>query len=454
MKRVLTILGALAVSVGAIGLSSTADAGDDPPTPSVVVFAGATGSQKGNLAAYPPSFIVDGGATITPTCAAGTPAENAFAAAVQYTCDLAPGSSYELVLPTPPAPHAVVRSCGLLGGPIIDFTSGSGLVICRATVVAPTVAIDKVLPQLESGPLEVDDFTLEIFPEFGGEVVGTTNDPSPEMCESEEDIGILCGWVELEPGRYALGEEPEYGYTPFRPVCESDWPDGGGVIIGEERFDDLNATFGITPEPDDLFSYFARCTVGNLYVESQLDVYKTVTNDDGRTATPDDWTIELYDDEGAIVTTVACALDGTCLSDTFPIGQYTVGEVGPDGYVSTVTQTVTTEPIDLEILPDEEATFVLEWGNRVDITIASDDQPTTTSTTSTTTTTTTTIADSTTTTEGPTTTAGSQTTTTAFDAGAGTLPATGSGQRNASMALLAIGLLLFGTAAVLTTRRR
>ncbi len=453
MKRVLTIVGTIAVAAGSIGLSTTADAGIGTPVAPVRVIVNAAGSQASNVAAYPPSFIVDGGVTITPSCTPDGPVDNGFSSSIEYTCALAAGSSYELVLPDPPTPFEVTRLCQPSGDATIDLTVDptttiEGGYFCVAAVIAPTIVLDKILPGSESGPLAETDFTLEVFPSAGGEAVGSDTDPSADVCEEVADIDTRCGYVEVDPGTYVVGEQAEYGYFPLLVECSSDpfgEDDDDPIIIGPppERIDSTDAEVTVTPVTDDMFSYFAGCSIGNIYVESQLDVFKTVTNDDGGTATPGDWTVELFDDEGAMVTSVACAADGTCLSDTFPIGQYTVGEVGPDGYDSTVSRTVTTETFPVEALPDEDATFDLDILTQVDITIASDDQPTTT----------TTIAESTTT-AGPTTTAGLQTTTTAFDAGAGTLPATGSSQRNASIALLAFGLVLFGAAAVLATRRR
>lgn len=436
MKRVLTILGALAVATGTIGLSSSASAGD-PSMVDVTVNVAATGSQAANVATYVPTFIVDGGpGTITPTCTAEPVPGSALGSGITYTCPLPPGSTYEVTIPEPPSPHERVRFCAGDGTPVIDL-GGEPLpesVQCFAFAIAPMIVLEKDLPQpeSESGPLEVPDFTLEVFPAGGGAAVGTTNDPSVDPCAADVDLGTLCGFVEVERGDYVVGEASEYGYVPLDVECRAEWFADGPTPL--EPIDNPDAAVSIDPEANQLTQYFSGCTISNYYVESRVDVFKTVTNDDGGTATPDDWTIELFDDEGTAVTSVACATDGTCISDTFPIGQYTVGEVGPDGYESSVSRTIIT--IATEALPDPEATFDLEFLTAVDITVASDDQPTTTTTT----------AEPTTTVE--------LTTTTDFGAGAGTLPATGSTQRNANIALVAVGLVLFGAAALVATRRR
>jgi LPXTG-motif cell wall-anchored protein len=155
---------------------------------------------------------------------------------------------------------------------------------------------------------------------------------------------------------------------------------------------------------------FAQCEVTNRYYEGDLVVTKSVVNDDGGAATPDQFTAEVYTEPGgSLVTTATCAADGSCIDATFPIGDYRIGESGPEGYTPSVSCSVTREPDGpppigttppvglIEAIAGDDAVATVEPYGEVTCAITNDDPTTTTTTTTTTTlapttTTTTTLA--------------------------------------------------------------
>ena len=195
------------------------------------------------------------------------------------------------------------------------------------------------------------------------------------------------------------------------------------------------AAFTIGVEPGDT----VQCVITNQYYEGNVRLTKTLTNDDGGTATMADFTLELFRaGDGTPVATGVCAADGVCLEGDFPIGDYVVGEIGPDGYTRTVTQQIS-QLVSEQL--EAEAAFTLEVDSEVIVNVASNDQPTTTTTT------TTTVA--------PTTAAPTVApTTSALAAGAGTLPPTGPTDNTGTFAAIAIALLLLGAGATALARRR
>jgi hypothetical protein len=480
---VVAALIATTVSVG------TVDAGAGPVTRDVTIRVLVGGSQAAEVTSYLPTITPNGGGgVIEPACVSLVTLDGGFAEELQLTCPVLVGDTYTVEIMTPPAPFSIETRCSDAGGGLVE---GNQLVVgpdgpepgCFVLVVAPTVFLDKRVVGVEPGPLDNSDFVLEVYPAAGGAPVATASDPGVDECADADDVGVDCAFVELPLGDYVLGEEPEYGYLPAFVQCGTepfgdgggDGGDGGGGIIvpleplvpaDPEIIDHPGNAFSLTDEEP-----FVFCGVLNVFVEGTINITTTVVNDDGGTAGPEDWTVELYDDTSTLVASAPCNADGSCLSGDFPIGEYTVGEVGPDGYSTSVSVTVTPpdEPLFpgegdgggdelvliTEIIDDPNATFDLEPLAVVDVEIVHDDQPASTTTTTVAPTTTTTV---TTTTVTPTTAAPTTpttlVTTTAFDAGAGTLPATGGDDgRTRNVALVAIVLLGFGLAATRLARR-
>lgn len=451
------LISAIGLATAAVALGTTggpADAGVTVASRDVTILVNVGGSQEASIASYTPSFTPAGSGSLVGDCTAAPVTDSGFFSQIEYTCTLMTDDTYTVSIPAPPSPFIVDTRCSDAGGAL---AAGDQLVVpaavgeeigCIIGVVAPTVVLEKRVVGDPPGPLTQDDFVLEVYPAGGGSPVATASDPGVDECTTTGDIGVECGFVEVPLGDYVIGEQREYGYFPALVQCQSEpFGDGGGdggpiIITPLEIIDDPNGEFTLSME-----SPFAFCAVLNAYVEGEINITKTVTNDDGGTATPDDWTIELYDDTMTLVTSVPCNADGTCLSGSFPIGEYTVGEDGPDGYTSSVSVTLTeVEPS--EIIDDPNAVFELPPFGTADVVVASDDQPTTTTTSTTSTTVAPTTAAPTTAT--PTT----LVTTTAFDAGAGTLPATGGDDgRTRNVALLAFVLLGVGVAATRLARR-
>lgn len=447
------------------------EAGPAPPVISAEFTVTVAGSQVANAATYVPTITPAGSGGQVGDCAVSVVVSAPYLVTTEYVCDLLVGDTYTISVPTPPAPHRATYQCGTTGVSPTDQLDLTGEPLfggCFIGVVAPTVFVEKVVLGDETGPLTSDEFVLTVHPADGGAAVGSDSDPDEAFCDLPTDIGVLCGYIEVPTGDYAIGEEREYGYVPAiaecrpEPFAESEEPppiiiDPEIVPLPPERIDDPSGEPIATFTLDDDVTGFVFCAVGNFYAEGEITIAKTVTNNHGGTAGPEDWTVELYDDTNMIVDEAVCNPDGSCLSGTYPVGQYTIGERGPEGYTSTLTIEIT-EDAPLEALADPDATFDLEPFAIVDATIASEDQPTSTSSTSTTTTsTTTTVADSTTTTVtsttvAPVTTAGP--TTTAFDVGGVTLPPTGSDSGTSSLALAAALFVLLGGAALVATRRR
>jgi hypothetical protein len=105
--------------------------------------------------------------------------------------------------------------------------------------------------------------------------------------------------------------------------------------IGEASdFDELIAS-------GDLTLYFGTSADHNNYNKDVLDcdypatltVCKVVINNDGGTATADDWDLIVLDNEGSEVARQSPASDAdNCVSFTLSAGSYTISEEGPGGY--------------------------------------------------------------------------------------------------------------------------
>lgn len=392
-SRLISAVAAVAAAVGLGATAGTVDAGAIAPTDEVTIIVAVGGSQAASAATYVPSFdaagsgALVGSCTVEPETGIGTPGP--FGAFLRYTCTVTNQDTYTVSLPDPPAPFVVDSTCTDDTGTVAP---GDQLVVdttdpditeptCFFFVIAPMIILDKEIFELEdlpTGPLDSDDFLLEVYPAAGGAPIATVTDPSPDLCVAADEVGVKCGFAEVPFGEYVIGERSEYGYFGIVQGCTTDgFPgDGGGgdppIITRSERLEMIGGAITISEE-----SLFQRCLVANFYVEGTIEIAKSVVNDNGGTATPDDWTMELYDDTGALVTSAPCDADGTCLSGSFPIGEYTVGEIGPDGYVSSIDIEIT-EPVDEEALDDPDAVFELTPLATVDVLVVSDDQPTTT----------------------------------------------------------------------------
>ncbi|TDT14816.1 LPXTG-motif cell wall-anchored protein [Ilumatobacter fluminis] len=347
-------------------------------------------------------------------------------------CDLEPGTDYSLGLDPLPANYDSYVSCGQpqLNERIVDdgnsLTIAAGALTDCWVVIGANMAVltKEVVVPLEGGPetpADPADFVLEVYNGDGGLHDSGSVATSPECDWLLGSDGVPCFYTDLESGDYSFGEQPVQGYFGAVTECDSD-------VGPDERFDDaLNQTVTVDPTP---FGRWFTCNVRNTYAEGEITLTKTLVNDDGGTATMSDFTLELYEG-GTIIDSGMCAADGSCLTGTYPVGSYTVGETGPDGYTRTVTQEVL---VPTEQLADAEAQIELGPLEQVTVNVESDDTPTTTTTT---------LA--------PTTTA-LQTTTTAFDAGSVTLPPTGD-DSSTNIALIAAGLLLLGGAGLVLSRR-
>jgi LPXTG-motif cell wall-anchored protein len=321
-----------------------------------------------------------------------------------------------------------------------EFTIDQGVssVDCYVTVVLPAVIIDKIVG---SGDATPSDFTMEVYDDVGTKV-GEDVDPTTGFCGEFSETLDDCAVIALPEGAYQIGEIAAPGYVPTNVWCTTFTPP---ISQPEEAFPAGIGEFELG-NPDDEDDPFAHCIVTNDFYEGDLIVEKVVVNDDGGTATADQFTAEIYREaDGTMVTSQQCAANGDCLSETLPIGEYRIGESGPSGYTPTVVCTETSEPTPLpgistvpplvEAIPGAEALATVERDGEVTCVITNDD-PTTTTTTM--------LATTTTDLGGqpvvPTTLAP-------------ILPATGPNDSNGTMAVIALVLLAVG-GSLLALRRR
>lgn len=359
-----------------------------------------------------------------------------------YVCGVAPGT-YDLGFPSTPSNYYLDSYC-YQGGGIEEVLPGEQNSVtveagveytCEIRLRTNMVLVDKYLEAPEGVETGVDEFVIELYDDTGA-MVGSATDPDPAECGSLGDyLSGACGIIEVLDGEYFLGEAD--GVMGFMPV---DWGCSDIRDVALEVFDasgESDLSVFSDGEGNEVFT----CGVLNAYYESAITVTKTVVNDDGGTSTPSAWTMELYDNADALVATGVCDdTTGVCIDGDFPIGDYTVGQTGPDGYTHTIN--VTSLFLPTERIDDPAAEFTVERFAEYSVEVVSDDVTTTTS--STTTTTTTTVAP--TTTQGP--------TTTAVGAAVVTLPSTGSTERSGQVAALAALLVVFGAGALAMSRRR
>ncbi len=322
---------------------------------------------------------------------------------------------------------------------IPEFTIGRADAECSINIDLPTVFIDK-----EVQGASVSDFDLEVYGE-GGALAATANDPEQAFCLDDDgfinlgDFGGECATVQLPAGSYQLGESGPVGFLPTAVWCRSN--------VLEERFPDGVGEFQLSTDFQTIgAALFVYCRIVNEPFDGRVVVDKVVVNDDGGTATPDDFTAEVFrEGDGMLQTSGDCAADGSCINTEVPIGPYRIGETGPDGYDATVACVVTVEPdppsIDTQVpngdvsvteaIPGADAAFEIEPFGEVTCTITNDDRP-----------------QPTTTTAPPTTAPPTPPTTMAAQ-----LPATGNG--NTAWQIAAVGgMMLLAGSALLAVRRR
>jgi LPXTG-motif cell wall-anchored protein len=487
MRKWQRVAGAAALLAGTAVTSGTVEAGDipDPDIGAVTISVLVYGFEADNIDDWRPELFVDGTDEAFVLCGPSVDEfDEALHAGRLYECPVTEETTFTLGFPTPPENYQVEFECRddlfideAFDDPGATFTidgSTTVNVLCDVVMWTNMVFVDKLFPYQDEGgegpseaPVTPDpdggaehgDFTIELY-DGDGELVGAGSDDDGTICDAFEDAAAgVCLGFEVPPGFYGLGEITVPGYQAVDVFCgdvgvpgdDIEGPEGpiNEVPLGLEQFPvSEDTSFDIDPIPG--FSYY--CQIINQYFEGSVTLTKTITNDSGRNAQLGDFTLELYRADGTLVDSGECGDDGVCLQGDYPIGDYVVGEVGPDGYTRTVTQEVGETP--LEQLTEPGAAFTLEPFAEVTINVKSDDEPLPPTTTTTTPTTTTLPATTTTeepatavpTTQGP--------TTTAIDAGVVTLPATGGSDNTGTLAAVALALLLLGAGTTALARRR
>lgn len=334
----------------------------------------------------------------------------------------------------------------------------------------PILYIDKIADEL--GELGASDFPLEVYSTEGEVFTGT--DPSDELCEFQNIIlkrpadgteariadDSLCAAIPLLPGEYTMGEIlPEYGYEPGSFECETepsrydffDQPDE--KLEPAEDYSFVHGDGGLIGNEIPFFPA-TLCRLTNDYVEVDVTADLVVVNDDGGTATADQFTIEVFDSSGVKVDEGVDpdpALGNDLVDFVLPVGDYTFGVSGPDGYTSSAVVNVT--PVEeTEIIPTG-ADFTAASDQDVAGVITVDDPPAEPAPTTLPPTTVppTTLAP---TTVPPTTLAPAPAPPSPPTTITMILPETGGGSnQTGTIVLMALGALLLGGGAVLATRR-
>ena len=459
MKRFASMC-AVALSLGAgLAVTSPAAAGTSGGIRvNYQVFGGddpATVGDALDLELFVEPATVGGSGTLVPGCSVG--GSGASRTCLYTPGVLTPGVSYIIGVGGIDDAYEVSSvSCSNLGGPaeMLDTTDFPNAVIpyddfdrweCTVEITAkPMLYIDKLITA--SGGASSTDFTLELYDDTGTLVPITPAivDPDDAQCSFGATIDdATCAAVPLSAGDYTIGEIlPGYGYDAGLFVCESsiDFVDAR-EILPTPAYDFTHSG----PDRDDTL-----CTLTNDYLTQTVSADIEVTNDGGRTATGADFTIEVFNSSGILVASGVDPEPGTGNASAefvLPIGDYTFGVDGPEGYDASATVTVSATNTETEII-GTGADFTLTRDQTAIGVISVDDQ-----TIPTTTTTTTTIVPETTTTT-------AVATTTTLMAVApittltGLLPATGTDAwRKLPLMLLALALMALGGGAILTTRR-
>ncbi|MFN3257156.1 MAG: hypothetical protein ACE37B_15830 [Ilumatobacter sp.] len=452
-SRAAAILAMIAAGVGFVGVADTVEAGEPTEASIDLIVEVSPFRVDPDSAAAGDALtlqLTDEGTPVAGCIPSGAGAERRLTCG-ENTASLQDGGTYSLeVLGISPGYYVSTVECLANETPIvtpdelpIDVTFQSGAdVTCFVEIErGPVLYIDKVV---SGGPLGSSDFPLEIYDADGALVeTGAITDPSNDVCSFEPLIQLppglidtdLCAGVRLAPGTYTLGEVlPDYGYEAVFVTCEID-SQGGREVLPSPAFD---VTHGEIPFADTL------CTLRNEYVTELVRADIEIVNDSGGSATGADFTIEVYDSAGTIVASgvdPAPGVGNASFEAVLPIGAYTFGVAGPEGYEASATVTPVVDDDQTEVIDDASAQFSLSRDLGVAGVIVVDDQvaPTTTTTT----TTTTTVAP---TTAAPTTAA--PTTTIVM-----LLPETGQSDSMLPLMLVALLLIGFGGAAIASTRR-
>ncbi len=255
---------------------------------------------------------------------------------------------------------------GTLAGNELTVTNGATVTCYVVNDDQPaTVTLHKVLPNDNGGTMTGDQFTLTLTPKAGGTAVINGVDPAPTTTTTTLGAGISNSNVSA--GVYVVAESPASttGYT-------SAWTCTGGTLTGNE----LTVTNGAT----------VTCYVVNDDNASTVTLHKVVINDDGGTATGEEFFLTLtpsaggaalIDDQDPAPSTSASDLGDGASSSLVNAGTYTLGEHGgPAGYTDLGWHCVVTGTTDVVAVDANDGITV---GNGADITcyVTNDDQPAT-----------------------------------------------------------------------------
>jgi large repetitive protein len=155
--------------------------------------------------------------------------------------------------------------------------------------IQPELIVKKVVINDDGGTLTSGDFTMN--------VTGTTTTSFP---------GTAAGTtVALDAGQYTVDETAVAGYAKTLSADCS-----GTISIGQTK----------------------TCTVTNNDIQPTLTVIKHVVNDNGGTATADDFTMTV---DGGSAAPASSPGDEEGTTIALDAGSYSVTETGPDGYAGT-----------------------------------------------------------------------------------------------------------------------
>lgn len=221
---------------------------------------------------------------------------------------------------------------GQLTDTVVVANGESAVCVVTNLDVPAGLTIVKVVNNNWGGTLEPADFPLTI----NDEVV---------------DSGEL---VTLPAGDYSVSEEQQDGYELTDLTCISD-RDGDLEV---EDVTSVDVSVGLNEA--------VVCTFTNRDLPPSLTVLKEVVNDDGGTATEDDFTPVVDDAESTWGSQDTTIDDQTGIA----VGDHTIGEIGLDGYEMTdISCTDETALADGE----DTVTVTLGLGDDVTCTITNDD---------------------------------------------------------------------------------
>jgi LPXTG-motif cell wall-anchored protein len=446
-KRGLAAAAAFVALAATFALAGSADAGNEPTAQNLLLeisIDDPAGNAHAVLDAITPELFTDPGGTniagsqMCVTTPDTTTVSSTTFAAVSVACALPIGDSFRLGDANPPAGFsanlAVCNTDQLpveaLPGDDRIFTAGALLTNCSIFIgPTPTLYVDKIV---DGGTATASDFELEIYDVDGVQVdIGTVVDPSDELCTLAAPGGPMvdlanCAAIPLANGNYTFGEVlPDYGYIADQLDCAPIDSFQGSEKLRSPAFD-----FGHSPKAPDTY-----CTITNTHVTDVITVDIVVVNDSGRSASGDEFLIEVYDNTGTLVDSAVDPEPGVgnaSATFTLPIGPYTLGVSGPDGYDGTAEVVVDEQP--RALIPGQGAQFTLgDFATTAVVTVNDRAVVTTTAT--------------------PTTATPTSAAPVTMDPNA-VLPATGSDSTTSTMLLIALACLAFGGLTVAGTRRR